>query len=202
MAQSYSQLANPPNLMNLYIQAQQRDQAMQGFNQRPGADRRQPLPALDAQSHHAERERWRWRRDRNGRQPDEPVRTPRTRWRRSSSSWASRQHRPEARPAAGDRQGGDPRRSRPRSHQVAGADDRGEKLPVGARHLREEPSRRVAGGDRRGGAEHPLGGRRRRRCWRRNCVDEHRPLALAGGSRQPGQAASRLHDRSDEVEDL
>jgi hypothetical protein len=32
MAQSYSQLANPPNLMNLYIQAQQRDQAMQGFN--------------------------------------------------------------------------------------------------------------------------------------------------------------------------
>jgi hypothetical protein len=32
MAQSYAQLANPPNLMNLYIQAQQRDQAMQGFN--------------------------------------------------------------------------------------------------------------------------------------------------------------------------
>ena len=32
MSASYAQLAQPPNLMNLYIQAQQRDQAMQGFN--------------------------------------------------------------------------------------------------------------------------------------------------------------------------
>ena len=32
MAQSYQALANPPNLMSLYIQMQQRDRAMQGIN--------------------------------------------------------------------------------------------------------------------------------------------------------------------------
>lgn len=32
MSQSYAQLANPPNIMSLYIQMQQRQQAMDGFN--------------------------------------------------------------------------------------------------------------------------------------------------------------------------
>ena len=55
MQASYQQLANPPNLMSLYMQMQQRDQAMQGFNSGLALIAANHSPPSHAQRHHAER---------------------------------------------------------------------------------------------------------------------------------------------------